>query len=306
LTAHAHRSLFARLGLAAALGGGLLGAAPAHAALVLFDDFSGGAISPFRWEGEEGKQSGTTRVEARRVVASGQLRIEAKGYSDNVGNTGTGSTRNSLIFVKSGSITDMRATVTPRIATVAACAANTSASVSRARLLGFFFNAGIPTPGSEYNDVFAAVQVYRSSTSTDPAGTLRIQGFVGICTDDNCIGSTTLGSADLGTVTLNTAVQLELLWDAAHNQFSFQRDSNAFVNVPYTVADTQPPSYNAKRIEVSNIVANCTATRNSTYSGADFDNIMTNALPANVVKGAAPEPAALAGSDEDPIFGHAN
>ena len=259
-------------------------AAPAHATLVLLDDFSGGTISPSKWEGEEGKQYGSTRVEARRVVASGQLRLEAKGYSDNTFNSGSSTTRNSLIVVKSSAVNDIKATITMRTAAFVTCAGNTtSASNARARIFGFFFNAGTPTPGSEYNDVYASVQVSRLSNSTDPAGTFQVSGVIGVCTDDSCIGSNTVSTTPLGTVTLNTPTTLEVHWDPANNRFIFQKDSAAAVNVAYTLSDANPPEYAAKRIEVANVIANCTATRASAYSGADFDNVMTNALPAVVL-----------------------
>jgi len=274
-----------RLTLAAVLGTGLLAAAPARAALVLFDDFTSSAINPSRWAGEESKQYGSSRLEARRAVATGQLRIETKGTSDNSSNSGSGSVRNSVIFAKSASITDMRATITMRTVAPTACAANATASSVRARLFGFFFNAGSPTPGSEYNDVYAGVQVYRMSNSTDPAGVMRVSGFSGICTDDSCIGSSPVGtSVDLGTVNLNAAVAVEVQWDAANNRFAFQRDASAFQYIPYTLSDTQPPEYEAKRMEVSNIVANCVSVRTSVSGGADFDNVYTNALPANLVQ----------------------
>ena len=308
--ASSRRPAAARLLVAPAIvASALLGAASSHAAaLVSFDDFSGGAISPFRWAGEETEQYGATRVESRRAVATGQLRLESKAYSDNYENVGTGTTRNSLVIVKSPAVTDLRATVTMRTAAPVACGANTAPSLARARLFGFFFNAGYPVnPGSEYNDVYAQAQVYRASNSTDAAGVMQVSANIGICTDNDCIGSTTLATVSLGTVALNTPVQLQVSWDKAHKQFTFQRDSNTAVSLPYTVSDLQPPQYNAKRIEVANIVAQCTATRVSSYSGADFDNIMTNALPT-VLTNTVSAPAVRSRPTElsDPINGGAN
>jgi hypothetical protein len=86
----------------------------------------------------------------------------------------------------------MRATLTPRTMTASACAANSTPSLARGRLFGFFFNAGDPNPGTNYNDVFAGIQVYRASNSTDGTGVLRVSSFIGQCTDDSCIGSTIL------------------------------------------------------------------------------------------------------------------
>lgn len=248
--------------------------------LITYDDFSGGAISPSRFYGEEGKQYGGVRVEARRVVAGGQLRIEAKGYSDNFANTGSSTTRNAVVLAKSAAITTLRSTVTMRSATVTSCAGNTTPSAARARLFGFFFNAGVPQPGSNYNDVFAGIQLSRASNSTDAAGLMRVTAFVGKCTDDSCIASTSLGSQDLGTVAINTPLDLQVGWDAASNRFSYQRGTDALVFLPYTVSDSQPASFPVKRLEISNQVAQCTATRQSVFGSADFDNVKTNVSPA--------------------------
>lgn len=258
----------------------MLSVPSAHAAaLVLFDDFSGGAISPYRWYGSESAQYGSSRAESRRAVASGSLRLEAKGYSDNYGNVGTSTTRNALYFVKSPAITDIRATITMRTATAQACAGNPAPTLARARVFGFFFNAGYPQAGSEYGDVFAQVIVYRASNSTDAAGVMQVSANVGICTDDSCIGSTTVSSLSLGTAALNAPVDVQISWDKAHKQFTFQRNTDTPVSIPYTYSDLQPPEGNVKRIEVANNLAQCTGSRVFAYSGADFDNIMTNALP---------------------------
>jgi hypothetical protein len=211
--------------------------------------------------------------ESRRAVLDGQLRIEAKGYSDNASNSGTSTTRNSLIFSHSNRITAIRSTLTMRTATAGSCAANTTPSSARARVFGFFFNAGTPVAGSNYNDVFAGIQLYRASNSTDGSGVQRVSAFVGICTDDACIGSTVLASTDMGTTTLNTPVDLQVSWDAANNRFSFQRDSETAVNLAYAVADEQPAPFPVKRLEVSNQIAHCTASRVATTTAVDFDNV---------------------------------
>lgn len=286
------------LGLAATLG--------AHGqTLTSYDTFTTANIVPARWYAEEGRQYGGTRVEARRAIADGQLRIEAKTYSDNYSNTQTSTGRNALVFAKSEGITAIRSTVTMRTATAGGCAANTTPSGARARIFGFFFNAGSPVPGSNYNDVYAGIQLHRMSNSTDGAGVLRVFAFVGICTDDSCIASTTLASQDLGTTTLNTPVELQVSWDAANNRFAFQRDAQAAVNLAYTVADTEAASFPVKRLEVSNQVAHCTASRPAVTTWADFDNVKTAAA---ALAAASMRPAVGAGRAEpsDSVVGHVN
>jgi hypothetical protein len=284
-----------RIALAAGL---LLCSVAAQAqSLVLYDDFTSGIINPKRWYGEEGKQYGGIRVEARRAVVAGQLRIEAKAYSDNFADSGSSTSRNSVVFAKSSAITAIRSSITLRSATITGCAANTTPSVARARIFGFFFNAGVAVPGSNYNDVYAGIQVSRGSGSTDAAGIFRVTGFIGKCTDDACISSTTVAYQDLGTATLGTATEVGVTWDRAAHRFAYQRATDAVVYLPYTLPDVEAASFPVKRMEISNQVAQCTSTRPVASAAADFDNVKTNVSPAQALydgkqrlQSAEPEP----------------
>jgi hypothetical protein len=295
-----NRGRFVSLLAMAAAGAGLAAPGAALAALVNYDDFSLSYIAPARWYGEEGKQFGGIRTENQRLIVNGQLRIQAKGWSDNYSDTGTSTIRNSMIIQKSSAVTAMRATVTPRTVSSGLCAGNATPTVTRGRLFGFFFNAGQPIPGSSYNDVFAGIQVYRASNSTDDAGVLRVSSFVGQCTDDSCVGSTILNSADLGTTNSGTPIALQMTWDPASNRFIFQRDSQTAVNLAYAVSDAQPASFPVKRLEVNNQIAHCTAVRPAANGIFDFDSVQTNALTGQAI---VPLGAAAARSTSAP---HAN
>jgi len=265
------------LPLAASVFVALAAALPAAHALTLYDDFSGGAIGPSKWYASESTSGGGILVEGRRAVGAGALRMEVKGYSDRFSNTGTGRASNRVMFQNASAITEMKATITPRIESFVTCAGNTSAGAVRYRLLGFFFNAGEGNAGSEYNDVAAGIQIYRLSNSVDAAGVFQVSGFVMQCSDNDCINTTSIGTpVSLGTTTLNTATDLHMTWDKANHQFIFQKNADAAQMVVYTQADTRAPAYNQKRMEVIGDMANCTATRASSYSGADFDNVYTN------------------------------
>jgi len=266
------------LPLAASVFVALAAAFPAAHALTLYDDFSGGAIGPTKWYSTESATAGAILVEGRRAVGAGALRIEVKGYSDRFSNTGLGRVTNRVSFQNSATLTEMKATVTPRINSFVTCAGNTGTTGEvRFRLSGFFFNAGEGTAGSEYNDVGANIQIYRLANSADAAGVFKVSAFLFQCNDNECINSTTLGTPlDLGTTTLNTATDLHLTWDKANHQFIFQKNAEAAQMVVYSVADTHAPVFNQKRMEVLAEMPNCTATRASSYSGADFDNVYTN------------------------------
>jgi len=248
-----------RLGV---LGAALLAVSAAHGAtLGLYDDFSTSTvIGPSRWEGDDRSQYGATRVEEVRSILNGAMHLELKAYSDQYGNSGTASARNSVVLVKSTAVTDLRATVTITAATEQPCAANTtSPSRAAARLFGFFFNAGLPAPGSEYNDVYAGAQVYRLSNSTESGTTFHVSAFLGICDDDSCINSSTLASQDMGTVLMGTPTTLTISWDKANKRFTFTRDALTPINLTYSMSDVTPPTYGAKRLEIANNISECKA-----------------------------------------------
>lgn len=252
-------------------------AAPAAHALTLYDDFSGTAISPGRWDGKESTQYGASVAESRRAIQTGALRLEVKGWSDQHTNVGTGRARNEVILENSANVTEMKATVTPRLASAGICASNATPGASRARLIGTFFNIGDVKPGNEYNDVSASIQIYRASNSTDAAGVLRVLGSVFICTDSECIGSNSVGSSvDLGTTTINTPTDLHVTWDKANKQFIFQKNAEATQNIVYTYAESHVPEYAAKRLEAVADISNCTAARTVTTTWVDFDDVYTN------------------------------
>lgn len=290
------RQLLLNTAAAAALGAVAMPSAMAQT-WTLFEDFSATSLNVNKWMGEESKQYGGIRLESQRIVVSGQLRLYTRGYGDNVRNTGSSWIRNAVVLNKSASITALKSTITMRNAVGTTCAGNSNpdATTWRARMFGFFFNGGTPVSNTNMNDVFAGAQVYRSGGSTDPAGTYRISGFVGQCIDDSCISTTGIGTpVDLGTVTANTPVTLSIVWNKASKNFSFQRDANSPATITYTLNDSAPPEgSSAKRLEVMNLMAQCTAGRVGSSTTADFDNVYTNTLPTF----SSIAPAAMEGTD---------
>ena len=268
------RALLATAVTVAALGATTL---PARAqGLVVYDNFATG-LAPSRWIGTEARQFGAIPAEVSRGVVSGQLRLQDKIFGDNASDVGTSTGRNGVQFARNGlNITTMRATVTMRSIGAGTCPANPTPGANRARLFGFFFNAGTPQPFNNYNDVYAGIQLQRLSNSSDAAGVLHVIGFVGICTDDSCINTTTLSTLDLGLAAVGTPVALQVGWNKASHLFSFQKDLEAAQTIPYTYDDAQAPAFPGKRIEVYNVAPHCTASRVPVNTTADFDGVMTN------------------------------
>lgn len=256
-------------------------AAPAGAQTwVAYDDFSTStSLSSTRWSGDDGRQAAGLRLESRRAIVGGQLRLEGRSVGDNVRSEGLSQTRNAVVFTNSPDITAMKATVTMRTGSIGSCAGNTtSTGQTRARLFGFFFNAGTPVIGSFMNETFAGIQVARNSNSTDAAGVYRVSAFIGICTDDNCVNSKTLSFQEtLTNVALNQPVELSVAWDRTANAFKFTTNG-VLTTLGYTVSDARASTTPTKRMEVSSNIQQCAGSRVSASVGADFDNVQTNSL----------------------------
>ena len=61
------------------------------------------------------------------------------------------------------------------------------------------------------------------------------------------------------------------------------RDALTPINLTYSMSDVTPPTYGAKRLEIANNISECKASRIFAQTKADFDNVMTNALPSTPV-----------------------
>jgi hypothetical protein len=252
--------------------------APTAHALTLLDDFSGSGLSPYRWAAEQSAADGASLEEGRRIVSGGQLRLESKSWSDSSLGYGFGQTQHGVRFLRSEDITDIRATITMRSATVNGCA-GVNPGMMFARIHGAFFNAGTPIPGSRFNDVTASISVYRASDSTDGAGVFAVVTDFERCLDDACHDKTRLGGATLGYTSLNTPTQVEIAWDNVLHRFSMQQDSGGVFYVPYNIPDLHRASDPAKMIEVASTVPHCAAGKVFVYGAADFDDVKTNPLP---------------------------
>ena len=275
-------SIWRRTACAAALGAAALAQPALAQSLVLYDDFSGSSLSGSKWLGEEGRQAGALRLDVRRNILNGQLRLETRDAGDNVRNEGSSTARQSVIFAKSYAVTAMKATVTMRSYKLGACTTNTGTPGSaRARLVGNFFNAGTPIPNSSMNDTIAGLQIYRNTGSQDAADTFRVLGFIATCTDDACANSKSIASVELlSGVALNTPVPMTVSWDKSANTFTYTAAA-VTKTLTYTLKDKEAPATNSKRLEVFNVLQQCEGSRVIVASGADFDDVYVNsqALP---------------------------
>lgn len=246
---------------------------------VLYDNFTGRFIDVNKWFGSEFTTGGVVNLENVRVIITrGYLRMANVAYSDqnldsdyNVGGT-------RLYFTEGDLVTAIKARVRVDKVSVTGCPANPFATRARVRLVGYFFNTGVPTPGSSVNDVFAYIDIERRSDSPDAPNILHVWGTVLQCSDSPCLHGTTLFSEDLGTVELREFANLSIQWDQPNHMFIFQLNNNTPIYAPYTVPDTSPPGLsNSKRIEILPMLPNCTAEpRPMAMMGAYFDEVYVN------------------------------
>jgi hypothetical protein len=265
-----------------------VGVLPAQAVepLGLYDDFHGTQLDPAKWAGDQSAAITISSLpvggllDAVREVLFGRLRLGARYYGSPSLDTGAPSGRLRLSFTKPAPVTAIDATLLVTRAEAVGCASNQEfAARAQARLSGFFFNTTTPpTPiVGNTNDVFAFVRVQRWSDSTDPEHVLQIVGFVLLCLDPYCNGTSQLGTVSLGTVYLWQPVRLRIQWDQANHRFIFQRGHQAEVYVDYIVPDIQPSLFPFKRVELAHEVPNCTtAPRANAFMELLVDKVLVN------------------------------
>ena len=249
----------------------VLAAAPAQAIepFRIYDRFTDKSIDPTRWSDNE-------KV---REIKSGAMRLMQRTYG--LGNSDVGFTPTNWstnLNPNPQNITAIKATITVTALEAIACPSNPAVGDARARIIGGFFNTGTPTPGSQLNDSIAQVRLLRFSNSTDPAGLLRVQGLLSICTSADCNNSATVGNVvDLGTVMVGTPVTVSLQWDKPGKTFYFSREGGPTGTVAYAESDASPPGVLFRQVSTRVNVPTCqSAPRVSSMVDALFDNVFVN------------------------------
>jgi len=250
----------------------MLATAPAQAQTLepfkIYDRFGDKAIDPARWQDNE----------KIRVIRGGSMQLMQRTYGLGSSDTGVTPTNWHSNLSNPFATTALKARITVTALETQACPSNPAAGDARARILGSFFNRSIPTPGSQMNDVLGQVRLYRASSSTDPAGMLRVQGILYYCTSADCNNSSTIGNiVDLGTVMIGTPTTVEMRWDRAGKTFYFSREGGLTGTVAYAENDASLPSFLFKQLSTRVVVPSClSAPRVSGLVDALFDNVFVN------------------------------
>ena len=228
----------------------------------VYEDWTQGFIRSDRWLG--GQDFGGQEV--RRVVAPGnKLLLRYRSEGSPASDTGSTTSSQFLSAINQTQVNEIEATFTVNNLSMITCAANNSGAATRARparLLMQKFNDGTQSvPGNSIGDYIAGAQAQRDGSSTDPAGVLKVLGFVNRCTNASCFTSTTVISKTLTTtVSVGQSFTLRLKWDQPNHQFLFGLDSSADVALSYGAAsDSTPANRPFVDTQVNHTTANCTA-----------------------------------------------
>ena len=176
---------------------------PARAAepWVLYDDFAPTFLNPDKWP--------DTNLERSRLAVGSGLVMTARDWGGTASDSGRLSYSWSDSITRSGPVTQFRALVKILAVENTGCAANSTPTRSRARLLATFFNTGGRATGSQFGDVLAQVNVYRDSNSVDAPGVLQVNASAIVCSSADCSTSSGIGAtASLGTVNVGQSVLL--------------------------------------------------------------------------------------------------
>lgn len=241
----------------------------AQESYVPYDDFQLPPIDSARWRD----------FERTRVVSSEALNLAVREW----GGVGSDTDRVGLSWgetiTRPWPITQLKAQLRVNAVDVIGCGANPTSSRVRARVMGTFFNTGVPTPGSYVGDVMAQVYLLRDSESVDAPGVLRVEGNAFVCTASDCVTSSLIGSTQsLGTVSVGQNIVLQLEWDKTAKKFSFIRDNGAqSASVTYTQNDSIAPGNSFKGLNLRTDLENC-ASGPRVYGAMDvrYDNVSVN------------------------------
>ena len=244
--------------------------------MALYDDFNTAEIDPDKWVREEGG-SGTELIVQ---IQDNRLRLFNRSYGKTDSDRGKDDSRLFLTFSNPAAVTAIKATVQVNDVRATGCPSNPRVTSAVTFLGGSFFNTATPTPGSEVNDVVAAIGMVRRSDMRFPANVLYAISLVMHCTNADCKESTYLHSRGLGPVKRGEMATLRVQWDRDNHRFIFQRDDDLEVFAPYALSDTAPPSRQRKGLRIGYEPANCRATpatpRPVALIEAFFDHVFVN------------------------------
>jgi len=257
--------------------------------LTLYDNFESKYLDPDLWFAVGSATTGGTVLDTARQIKtepiSGKkvLYFLYRSYGDTGSDTGAPRLLNRLTFPSGGNITTIQSKVMVKKVEAGKCLTPGADDTDvEARIGGFFFNTGTPTPGDATGDVFASIALRRLSSSTSKPTVLEVVGSAFHYSNASCTTGSDVGTEQiLGTVSTGQWVKLRITWDQAGDRFIFQKGKDPEKNLSYSpLSDTSAPgSENGglKRLDLFELVANCTSVpRPVGHIEVYFDDVFIN------------------------------
>jgi hypothetical protein len=258
---------------------GLSGAAvQAKDHLVLYDHFHSEFLDETKWSGSQ-TISGATILEYVREIRGDRLTLSNRAFGNRSSDSGTSiGTLRLCSATFPGEFTTSRASVKVEDVEVTGCPSNSTPTLARADLLGFFFNTSGPPYNGVQNNVLGQIQIRRLSNSTDKRRILEVMGGFVHCTDPDCLTVDVANFKKLGNVKLGQWATIQVEWDLDNEGFIFKFDKEPpqFISYSSYGWTIYPPSSRAICLEAQNRIANCTAERQMGFVDADFDGVFIN------------------------------
>lgn len=247
---------------------------------VLYDDFNSEFLDIDRWIATQRIDLGVMILEYVRELHGGRFHMMSRAF----GNTTAPYTGNragdiSANFSLGNPFTSLKVSVKVNEAQVTGCPdLNTTPTNSRARLVGFFFNAGEittpPTPPGRTNDVLVQLRISRRSDSADKPQLLEVMADVVRCTDAPCNNAAGPPPVLLGNIMLGQWATIEVGWNG-DRQFNLKlnKEPSILFNIP-TEWDVKPVSSPVGALGVAHRIANCPSDERAMgLIDAEFDNL---------------------------------
>lgn len=204
-------------------------------------------------------------------------------YGDIVSDIGSQQGTLRIDFTNPDAIKGFRARVRIMDYEAEDCATNQTATSTRLRLHGHFFNTVSPQ-GNPTNDVVAYIGVRSQSDWSDPPDTLRVVSSIWRCLNQVCavdnVDLDIIDYREIGTVQVGVWTTLGIEWDPTKHRFVFKLGAKS-IPVSYAqylqdhdLEDKELPGYKTKSIQTTEVCPNCSTPPRSIGSmDAYFDNI---------------------------------
>jgi len=271
--------------------------ANAEDSLVLYDDFNSKFMDVTKWTSGESRGSGVILLETVREIHGGRLHLAARAFGNiasyesppsSVPTLGIGAGDVQAIFGATAlgatePFNTLKVSVKVKEAEATGCPLyNATPTTARARLIGFFFNAGLTdNPQRRTDDVLAQINIKRSSDSIEKPQILEVWFEVLRCTNSDC----SIASYDglqpilLGEIKLGQWATIQIDWDGKQyfrGQLNEELPGIIDIKMANKIWSIKPVNggfWNA--LGASNrLAASCPAEeRAMAYIKAEFDNL---------------------------------